>query len=94
MAAMNNPARLVDAAGITVELRRGGSGAPLLVIHGELGVPGWLEELCASRRAPRHDRSVASGLRPGRPARTGLWAFTTLPPGLPGSRGMSICARR
>ncbi len=35
--------QLVDAAGITVEVRRGGSGAPLLVIHGELGVPGWLE---------------------------------------------------
>jgi pimeloyl-ACP methyl ester carboxylesterase len=33
----------VDAAGITVEIRRGGRGAPLLVIHGELGVPGWLE---------------------------------------------------
>ena len=43
MAAMNNPPRLIDVAGITVELRRGGSGTPLLVIHGELGVPGWLE---------------------------------------------------
>jgi pimeloyl-ACP methyl ester carboxylesterase len=45
VAAMNNPPRLIDAAGITVELRRGGSGTPLLVIHGELGVPGWLESL-------------------------------------------------
>ncbi len=35
--------QLVDAAGITTEMRRGGSGAPLLVIHGELGVPGWIE---------------------------------------------------
>jgi pimeloyl-ACP methyl ester carboxylesterase len=43
VAAMNSPPRLIDAAGITVELRRGGSGLPLLVIHGELGVPGWLE---------------------------------------------------
>ena len=43
MAAMNNPPQLIDVAGITVELRRGGSGTPLLVIHGELGVPGWLE---------------------------------------------------
>ena len=43
MAAMNDTPRLIDAAGITVELRRGGSGIPLLVIHGELGVPGWLE---------------------------------------------------
>ena len=43
MAAINNQPRLIDAAGITVELRRGGRGTPLLVIHGELGVPGWLE---------------------------------------------------
>jgi pimeloyl-ACP methyl ester carboxylesterase len=34
---------IVQAAGIAVELRRGGRGAPLLIIHGEFGVPGWLE---------------------------------------------------
>ena len=34
---------LITAAGLEVELRRGGLGAPLLVIHGELGVPGWLD---------------------------------------------------
>ena len=34
---------LVEAAGITVEVRRGGRGQPLLMLHGELGVPGWLE---------------------------------------------------
>ncbi len=33
---------IVDAAGVRIELRRGGAGAPLLVLHGELGVPGWL----------------------------------------------------
>lgn len=33
----------VNAAGISLELRRGGKGPPLLFIHGELGVPGWLE---------------------------------------------------
>ncbi len=35
--------RLVEAAGITTELRRGGTGTPLLVIHGEFGVPGWID---------------------------------------------------
>lgn len=44
MAAINEAAlQLAEAAGITVALRRGGTGAPLLVIHGELGVPGWLD---------------------------------------------------
>ena len=35
--------QLVEAAGIDVEVRRGGRGAPVLIIHGELGVPGWLD---------------------------------------------------
>jgi pimeloyl-ACP methyl ester carboxylesterase len=44
MAAMSTVApQLIEAAGITVELRRGGRGKPLLVLHGELGVPGWLD---------------------------------------------------
>jgi pimeloyl-ACP methyl ester carboxylesterase len=43
-AIMNAPTeQFVGAAGTNVEVRRGGTGAPLLVIHGELGVPGWLE---------------------------------------------------
>jgi pimeloyl-ACP methyl ester carboxylesterase len=33
---------LVEAAGIQVQLRKGGQGDPLLVIPSELGVPGWL----------------------------------------------------
>jgi pimeloyl-ACP methyl ester carboxylesterase len=55
---MNNPPRLIDIAGITVELRRGGNGTPVLVIHGELGVPGWLESF--AQLAEHHDVIVPS----------------------------------
>lgn len=34
---------IVRAGGIDTEVRRGGSGAPLLVLHGELGIPGWVD---------------------------------------------------
>lgn len=45
MAAMmsEHSRELLDAAGTKVELRRGGKGTPLLIIHGEFGVPGWLD---------------------------------------------------
>jgi len=58
MAAMNDLPWLVDAAGIAVELRRRGSGPPLLVIHGELGVLGWLESYM--QLAKQHDVIVPS----------------------------------
>lgn len=48
----------IDAAGISVEMRRGGNGPPLLVIHGELGMPGWLDSLAELARD--HDVIVPS----------------------------------
>jgi pimeloyl-ACP methyl ester carboxylesterase len=33
---------MIEAAGTTVQLVKGGNGAPLLILHGELGYPGWL----------------------------------------------------
>ena len=32
----------VEVADVRLQLRYGGTGEPLLVLHGELGVPGWL----------------------------------------------------
>jgi pimeloyl-ACP methyl ester carboxylesterase len=58
MAAVSHTEGLVDAAGISVELRRGGKGAPLLVIHSELGVPGWLDSF--ARLAEHYDVIVPS----------------------------------
>ena len=41
----------LDIAGVSLQMRRGGAGDPLLILHGELGVPGWLKahELLAER---------------------------------------------
>ncbi len=55
--------QFIDAGGTHVEVRRGGQGAQLLVIHGELGVPGWLEAYAAVGRIVRRDRAVPAGLR-------------------------------
>ncbi len=33
---------LVQVADVQIQLRQGGTGEPLLVLHSELGVPGWL----------------------------------------------------
>jgi pimeloyl-ACP methyl ester carboxylesterase len=32
----------VEVADVRLQLRQGGAGAPLLVLHGELGIPAWL----------------------------------------------------
>jgi pimeloyl-ACP methyl ester carboxylesterase len=50
--------QLIEAAGITVDLHRAGKGAPLLVIHGEFGVPGWLDAF--ARLAEQYDVIVPS----------------------------------
>jgi pimeloyl-ACP methyl ester carboxylesterase len=50
--------QLVEMAGITVALRRAGQGAPVLVIHGEFGVPGWLDSF--ARLAEDYDVIVPS----------------------------------
>ena len=35
--------QFVEAGGIRTQLRKGGRGDPLLILHSELGVPGWIE---------------------------------------------------
>jgi pimeloyl-ACP methyl ester carboxylesterase len=50
--------QIVAAAGIKAEFRRGGAGAPLIVLHGELGVPGWLDSF--ARLARHYDVIVPS----------------------------------
>jgi pimeloyl-ACP methyl ester carboxylesterase len=93
VAAMNNPPRLIDAGGITVELRRGGSGIPLLVIHGELGVPGWLESF--AHLAEHYDVIVPSLPGYSRSTRPDwVMGVHDLAAWVRGSPGMSICARR
>jgi pimeloyl-ACP methyl ester carboxylesterase len=59
--------QLVEAAGISVELRRAGNAPPLLVIHGEFGVPGWLDSF--ARLAEHYDVIVPSLPGFGRSAR-------------------------
>jgi pimeloyl-ACP methyl ester carboxylesterase len=52
------PPQQIEAAGITTELRRAGNGPPLLVLHGEFGVPGWLDSF--ARLAEHYDVIVPS----------------------------------
>jgi hypothetical protein len=59
----------VAVADVQLQLRQGGTGEPLLVLHCELGVPGWLQayELLAEHFIV-YVPSLA-GLRPVSPAR-------------------------
>lgn len=49
---------IVHVGGLATEVRRGGSGTPLLVIHGELGTPGWIDAY--QRLAQSYDVIVPS----------------------------------
>lgn len=37
--------RVMRVAGVETQVRRGGEGPPLIFIHGEFGLPGWLDAL-------------------------------------------------
>ena len=50
---------IVEAAGVSCEVRRGGKGPPLLFIHGEFGLPGWTQ-VCA--RLAEHFDVIAPSL--------------------------------
>ena len=41
-AKQNFTEELVELANVRIQLRQGGKGEPLLVLHSELGVPGWI----------------------------------------------------
>lgn len=43
----NHSNEIAGIAGIDCEVRRGGKGAPLLLIHGEFGLPGWTKACAA-----------------------------------------------
>ena len=55
MAALKTAPReeIIEVAGLRTQVRRGGQGAPLLVIHGEHGAPDWLDAF--ERLAERFD---------------------------------------
>jgi pimeloyl-ACP methyl ester carboxylesterase len=52
---------MVQVAGVTLALLKGGSGSPLLILHDELGQPGWLRYHAAL--APQH--TLYMPLHPG-----------------------------
>ncbi len=51
----------VAAAGVELALLRGGSGKPLLILHDELGYPGWM----AWNEKLAQDRTLLIPLQPG-----------------------------
>ena len=84
----------VEVADVRLQLRRGGNGEPLLVLHSELGVPGWLQayEQLAQHftvYVPSPARVLAS-----QHVQTGLSASVTWRPGSPGLSATCSCHSR
>ena len=51
----------VQVAGADLAMIKGGSGKPLLMLHDELGFPGWM----TWNETLAHDRTLVSPLQPG-----------------------------
>ena len=55
---------ITEVSGSNVEVVTGGSGNPLVILHDELGHPGWLRYHEALAQQPHPAHPVASRLRP------------------------------
>jgi hypothetical protein len=51
----------IDVAGVALVMVKGGSGKPLLILHDELGYPGWM----TWNESLGHERTLYIPLQPG-----------------------------